>query len=194
MAPQPDGKTVRLSSAGTGAAAADLQAASDLPAGAGPPALAAALRQQLLPPEALAALWGWRELLRSHLPDDPSAKVRWLDPGDPLCPEPSAAVGRYVGGLTKEERQRSGACRVVLASYAMCSEGLDIPRLDTLVLATPRSQVEQSVGRILRLHPEKQTPVIHDIVDQYSVFLAMGWKRRHLFKRLGFELQTAKAI
>jgi hypothetical protein len=184
MQPQPDG-TVRVAAAGTGAAAADLQAAADLPAASRPAALAAALRQRLLRPPELAALWAWRQLLRMHVD---GAVVRWLEPADPLCPAPTATIGRYVGGLTKEERQRSGACRVVLASYAMCSEGLDIPRLDTLVLATPRSQVEQSVGRILRLHPDKQPPVVHDLVDQYSVFAAMGWKRRHLYRRLGFEV------
>lgn len=126
----------------------------------------------------------WNRLVQEHLPA--GTPVRWVREAPPGMP----AIGQYVGGLRPEERQTAGACRIVLASYAMCSEGLDIPRLDTLVLATPRSQVEQSVGRILRLHPDKQLPTVYDIVDQYSVFKAMGWKRRHLYRQLGFRLQA----
>ena len=32
----------------------------------------------------------------------------------------------------------------------MASEGMDIPKLNTIVLASPKSDVDKSVGRILR--------------------------------------------
>ena len=32
----------------------------------------------------------------------------------------------------------------------MASEGMDIPKLNTVILASPKSDVEQSVGRVFR--------------------------------------------
>ena len=75
----------------------------------------------------------------------------------------SYSVGLYVGGMAAEARDESATKRIVLATYSICAEGLDIPRLDTLLLATPRSNVEQSLGRILRLHPDKATPRVLDL-------------------------------
>ncbi|KNC76676.1 hypothetical protein, variant [Sphaeroforma arctica JP610] len=64
----------------------------------------------------------------------------------------------------------------------MSSEGLDIPSLDTLVFATPRTDIVQSVGRIVRQHDDKCDPLIIDIDDQHATFRA-GWKKRLVFYR-----------
>jgi hypothetical protein len=49
----------------------------------------------------------------------------------------------------------------------MCKEGFDVATLNTLVMATPRPDVDQIVGRILRTEKTKRTisPLIIDIVD-----------------------------
>ena len=39
---------------------------------------------------------------------------------------------------------------IILGTYSMASEGMDIPKLNTIFLASPKSDVVQSVGRILR--------------------------------------------
>ncbi len=65
-------------------------------------------------------------------------------------PLPSEAVGFYIGGAKSKELETAARCRLILATYGMASEALDIPALNTLILATPRADVEQSVGRILR--------------------------------------------
>jgi superfamily II DNA or RNA helicase len=56
---------------------------------------------------------------------------------------------------------------ILLATYAMCKEGFDVPTLNTLVMATPRPDVDQIVGRILRVEKSARTlpPLILDIVD-----------------------------
>jgi hypothetical protein len=58
----------------------------------------------------------------------------------------------YIGGM-KEDVRESGAvsARVLLASYAMASEAMNIKSLNAVVLASPRKNVEQSTGRILRV-------------------------------------------
>ena len=56
----------------------------------------------------------------------------------------------YVGNMKPKELKEAESNRIILASYSMASEGLDIPALNTLILATPRREIEQSVGRITR--------------------------------------------
>ena len=57
--------------------------------------------------------------------------------------------------------------KVLIATYSMCKEGFDVPTLNTLVMATPRPDIDQIVGRILRVEKagRKVHPLIVDIVD-----------------------------
>jgi superfamily II DNA or RNA helicase len=57
--------------------------------------------------------------------------------------------------------------KILIATYSMCKEGFDVPTLNTLVMATPRPDIDQIVGRILRVEKSKRTihPLIIDIVD-----------------------------
>lgn len=57
--------------------------------------------------------------------------------------------------------------RILVATYAMCKEGFDVPTLNTLLMATPRPDIDQIVGRILRVEASARTlpPLILDIVD-----------------------------
>ena len=66
--------------------------------------------------------------------------------------------------------QRTEFCeskKILIATYSMCKEGFDVPTLNTLVMATPRPDIDQIVGRILRVEKSKRTihPLIIDIVD-----------------------------
>jgi superfamily II DNA or RNA helicase len=65
----------------------------------------------------------------------------------------------------------------------------DIPVLDTVILATPRSDIKQSIGRIMRETAGKlNNPLIYDIADQWSVFFSMYAKRLKVYKEGGFEI------
>ena len=59
-------------------------------------------------------------------------------------------VGQYVGGMKPSELRDSQEKDIILGTYSMASEGMDIPKLNTIFLASPKSDVVQSVGRILR--------------------------------------------
>ena len=87
-------------------------------------------------------------------------------------------IGYYVGGMKEKDLNESAKCRVILATYGMAEEALDIKGLSTLILASPRTSVEQAVGRILRT--EKHTPIVYDVVDQHEVFRRQ-WKKRLKF-------------
>jgi len=101
--------------------------------------------------------------------------------------------GFYVGGMKKAEyREVENDVDVIFATWTMASEGLDIPRLDVLVMATPRSGVEQAVGRILRrVKRRKPDPIVVDVIDTEVVDLVtMFESRRRIYKKLGTEVES----
>lgn len=78
------------------------------------------------------------------------------------------SIGYYVGGMKEKALQDSSTKQIILGTYSMASEGMDIPSLNTVILASSKSDVEQSVGRILREKEaeRKFVPLIIDIIDQ----------------------------
>jgi len=81
--------------------------------------------------------------------------------------------------------------RIVISTYMFASEGFDEKRFDTLVLCSPASDIRQSVGRILRkMDDPKHSPLVIDIVDQWSVFKKQAYKRRTLYRSMGCTQKT----
>ena len=65
------------------------------------------------------------------------------------------------------EAVRNGEARVLVASN-IADEGLDLPRLDTLIVALPfraKGRAIQRIGRIMRPSPGKGDPVVVDLLD-----------------------------
>ena len=98
--------------------------------------------------------------------------------------------GFYVGGMKPEQLRESQTKRVLLATFSMASEGMDIPSLDTVILSSPKSDVEQSVGRVFRKKACDRTfhPLIVDIQDNFSSFERQGTKRITFYKKMNFTL------
>lgn len=97
------------------------------------------------------------------------------------------STGLYVGGMTEEQRLVSEEKDCIFGTFQMAAEGLDIPELDTLFLATPKGDIEQSVGRILRVSPEKKEPVVIDFVDgTIGLCIGLSKKRQKQYKDLEY--------
>jgi superfamily II DNA or RNA helicase len=92
--------------------------------------------------------------------------------------------GFYYGGMTAAQLKESEDKQILLATYQYASEGFDMKGLDTLILASPKSDVIQVVGRILRDKPEdrKHTPLVIDVVDDFSMFPKQAKKRYTYYK------------
>lgn len=73
----------------------------------------------------------------------------------------------------------------------MMSEGTDIADLDTLILSTPRSDVEQVVGRIQRPVSGKKSLLIIDPVFGTKHNKRMAEKRKRVYDKLGFKKQSS---
>ena len=98
--------------------------------------------------------------------------------------------GFYVGGMKPNELRDSQTKDILLATYSMASEGMDIPSLDTVILSSPKSDVEQSVGRIFRKKVCDRTfhPLIIDIQDCFSMFEKQCQKRITFYRKMNFTL------
>jgi superfamily II DNA or RNA helicase len=98
-----------------------------------------------------------------------------------------ASVGYYVGGMKEIHLKTSETKKVIVATYSMAAEALDIKTLTTLIMATPKTDIEQAVGRILR---EKHgvNPLVIDICDQHQPFRNQWSKRRAFYKKQNYKI------
>ena len=90
------------------------------------------------------------------------------------------------------EDMRTGKKKYLFASYSLSKEGLDIPRLDRLFLASPckySAIITQAVGRVQRTYPGKETPVVYDFRDVNVGFCENAYKqRRRVYRKIGAEI------
>jgi superfamily II DNA or RNA helicase len=99
----------------------------------------------------------------------------------------SKDFGKYVGGMKgREDREVQGSKSVVLTTYQMASEGLDIVDLDYLIFGTPRAHIEQVVGRLMRYYEGKKPLLILDLVDiEIEEVFGMAYSRYREYGSLG---------
>jgi superfamily II DNA or RNA helicase len=100
------------------------------------------------------------------------------------------ACGLFIGAVSKEEQEATKSADVVLATYQMICEGTDIPALDTLFVASPRADMEQTVGRIQRKCDGKKSLLIVDPYMATDLMMSrVAGKRRAWYDHLGFTPQ-----
>lgn len=79
-----------------------------------------------------------------------------------------------------------GKENLLFATYGLAKEGLDIPRLDRLILASPhrdKATVIQAVGRIERKFENKVKPICYDLVDPIQYFRNMYSNRKSYYRK-----------
>jgi superfamily II DNA or RNA helicase len=100
------------------------------------------------------------------------------------------SIGYYVGGMTTQGRDESAEKQIVLGTGALASEGMNIKTLDCIALVTPKSRIEQAVGRIFRQKKEdrKFNPIIFDVLDIHNALQSQYRKRRSFYKQCGYKI------
>ena len=97
--------------------------------------------------------------------------------------------GLYMGGMKEVDLQKSSKKQIIFATFSQAHEGLDIATLDTVILSTPKSDIVQSIGRIMReTKGKKNNPQIYDIRDEWSILVAMFYKRMKVYRNGGFKI------
>jgi len=99
-----------------------------------------------------------------------------------------ASVGYYIGGMSETELKKTETKQIVLSTYMMSSEGLDIPTLNAEFLITPKSDIEQVVGRCLRARHAFANPIIYDFIDSHDVFKNQWIKRKAYYKKQNYKI------
>ena len=75
---------------------------------------------------------------------------------------------------------RTGEKKYLFATYSLAKEGLDVPRLERLYMATPQKDyavITQAIGRIARTSKGKADPIVYDFVDDIQ-YLVKAYKKR----------------
>jgi len=128
------------------------------------------------------------QILKDILSETPDRQILVLSDRVQHCKDILALLDPDVACIlaqTVAASKRAEFCaskKILIATYAMCKEGFDVATLNTLVMATPRPDIDQIVGRILRTEKTKRTvdPLIVDIVD--STFRRQFQARLKLYK------------
>ena len=100
------------------------------------------------------------------------------------------SIGYYVGGMTTSDRETSATRQIILATFQLASEGMNIKDLNTAALTTPHSNIEQAVGRIFRLKKEERVfpPVIYDVLDTHACLYPQYKKRMAFYKQCKYRV------
>jgi superfamily II DNA or RNA helicase len=86
------------------------------------------------------------------------------------------------------EDMRTGKKKYLFATYSLAAEGMDIPNLERLFMATPvkdYARVTQSVGRIARTSEGKSEPICYDFVDNIGYLVKMYKTRCKHYRKGG---------
>ena len=95
-------------------------------------------------------------------------------------------VGYYIGGMKEMALKETELKQIVIATYSMAAEALDIKTLTTLIMVTPKTDIQQSVGRILR--EKHSNPVVVDIIDSHDLFKNQWRKRKTFYKKENYKI------
>lgn len=110
--------------------------------------------------------------------------------------------GNVIDGKTKKDMReeriqkiRDGKENVLFATYGLAKEGLDIPRLDRLILASPhrdKATIIQAIGRIERKFEGKVEPICYDLVDAIQYFENMYKVRKRYYEKNNNEIKESE--
>ena len=98
--------------------------------------------------------------------------------------------GYYIGGMKQHELKISQDKKIILGTFSMASEGMDIPKLNSIILGSPKSDIEQSIGRVLRQpeHLRKFHPYVFDICDDFANFSNQYKKRLKFYNKNKYDI------
>ena len=99
-------------------------------------------------------------------------------------------IDYYIGGRKKAALAIAAKADILLCTYQFAAEALDIPELDTLVLATPKKDIAQSVGRVLREDADNMALIIVDyVITTIGLCIGLFKARKRFYTRLKLEVQ-----
>ena len=90
------------------------------------------------------------------------------------------------------QKLNNGELDCILATYQLAKEGLDVPNLRYVVLATPEKDettVIQSAGRVGRKADGKTHGTVIDFVDRVGMYMGWSRKRDSYYKKINADYE-----
>jgi len=100
-----------------------------------------------------------------------------------------------IGG-DEHDMDEAGTFPIIVSTYQLVSEGFDMPSLNTIVMAMPKQDLVQCIGRITRgatdmVSSAQHRPWLVDIVDgSFPPALAKYRWREEMYRRLNMEMES----
>jgi superfamily II DNA or RNA helicase len=104
-------------------------------------------------------------------------------------------VATLMGGSSESDKSASEArARIIVMTYGYGIEGLSIPKMDAIVLATPRKgKMRQAIGRILRRSGDPSVErVIIDIIDEETSLRSQFSARKKVYLEKEFAIEYSE--
>lgn len=98
-------------------------------------------------------------------------------------------VGKYIGNMSEDKLKISAQKKIILGTYSMAEEGLDINTLNVVLFCTPKSSIKQSIGRILRKENYQENPLVIDIIDKNYIMENQSIKRYKYYEKQNYIVQ-----
>ena len=99
----------------------------------------------------------------------------------------------YGSKIKKADLKKAKQAQVILGTFKKIEVGFNVPRVDTLFLASPKSDVEQIVGRILRDYIGKKDPLVVDVVDTSPTLLKFAERRQKCYRKMNLTIHRVGA-
>lgn len=118
-------------------------------------------------------------------------RVQMLKDLEQLIPNSICVIGSTPENIRKDAIANAGVKYSALLSTKLFDEGISCHRLDTLMLTCPSNnsvQWEQRIGRIERLHPDKQHPLIADFWLSGNIVNRQQTNRLAWYQQRGYNI------
>jgi superfamily II DNA or RNA helicase len=122
---------------------------------------------------------------------DRISQLEWIEKALKEYPK-RYSHGYYIGGMKQSVLDDNAEkCQILLATYQMASEAFSVKKLNTVILATPRKNVQQSTGRIFRqrIDERKVAPHIIDMIDSHECHKRRWFVRLKFYKECEYTIQ-----
>lgn len=89
------------------------------------------------------------------------------------------------------QKLNDGELDAVFCTYQLAAEGLDVPNLKYVVLATPEkdpTRIQQTTGRVGRKAENKTVGTVIDFIDDFGMYKGWAKKRKSVYKKLGYDI------
>ena len=120
-----------------------------------------------------------------------SERIEMLEDLQKLIPASVLLVGSTKNTEREDILKNAGTKYSAILSTRIFDEGISCHRLDTLLLTCPGNnyaKLEQRIGRILREHPDKQTPLILDFWLSGAIVYRQQQSRLEWYRKQNYEI------